>query len=138
MRGLLALVLVLFGCSLACQQPVATGGGGTAEEGLAGQAGPTATVAAATERTSAGDMPGEPSEQSLVTIESPVTTCFPHRGLHSWSWWKTFLRWSPDGREIFVTRGPVLFAAKTDGTSVRAIARGPVDFLKVISTMIPL
>ena len=70
-------------------------------------------------------------------LENPVVTCFPRYGIHSRSWWKTFLRWSPDVRQIFVTQGPVLHAAGADGTSVRTIARGPVDQLQVLSTMIP-
>jgi len=67
----------------------------------------------------------------------PDGTCIPRIGIQSWHWWRTFLRWSPDGREILVTRGPVLHSATVDGTSVRTIVRGPVDHLDVMSTMLP-
>ena len=63
-------------------------------------------------------------------------TCRPSPAF-ALSWWETFLQWTPDGRQIFVTRGPVLHAATADGSGLQAIARGPVEKAKVLSTMIP-
>ena len=135
MRGL--LVLICFGCLVACQPSAEVRAGGTVEQGLGGQAESTQKAGGQTDRDKDSDVAGASAGQSLETIERPVTTCIPLYGIHSWSWWKTFLRWSPEGREIFVTRGPVLFAASADGVSVRTITRGPVDHLDVMSTMIP-
>lgn len=97
----------------------------------------TQIAEASTERDRDSDVDGAGGGRWPTTDEDPNRACFPQRGMHSWSWWQTFFRWSPDGREIFVTRGPVLFEASADGASVRTIARGPVDRPDVMSTMIP-
>ena len=100
---------------------------------------PTATADAAIEPDSTTAVGAAGDGQSVVVIHGPpLNTCHtpsPHR--YSWSWWKTFLQWSPDGRTIFLTRGPVLYAASADGASVSTIARGPVQYGSVVSTMLP-
>ncbi|MDE2901434.1 MAG: hypothetical protein OXP73_00240 [Chloroflexota bacterium] len=99
---------------------------------------PTATADAAIEPASTTAAGAAGDGQSVVAMHyAPMYTCYPSILSYSWSWWKTFLQWSPDGRTIFVTRGPVLFAASADGASVRTIARGPVESWSVMSTMLP-
>jgi len=99
---------------------------------------PTATADAAIEPASTTAAGAAGDGQSVVAMHyAPMYTCYPSILSYSWSWWKTFLQWSPDGRTIFVTRGPVLYAASADGASARTIARGPVESWSVMSTMLP-
>ena len=133
MLGAVLVLVVLMGCEARqADQPASI-----ERIGAVPRAEPTQTASGRTDRDTANNVAGASTGQSEAILEWPTHTCFPLYGIHSQSWWKTFLRWSPEGREIFVTLGPVLFAASADGARVRTIARGPVDHLEVMSTMIP-
>ncbi len=133
-------ILVLVVLALAACQPQAAGiRPPEPSAAVTPPAEPTAPAAAAIEPDSTTAAGAAGDGQKVVEIYGPpMNTCHtPPIHLYSWSWWKTFLQWSPDGRTIFVTRGPVLFAASADGASARSIARGPVQYGSVVSTMIP-
>lgn len=132
-------LLMLFVLALAACQPQAAGiRPPEPSAAVTPPAAPTAPAAAAIEPDSTTAAGAAGDGQSVVAMHwAPIFTCYPSVLRYSWSWWKTFLQWSPDGRTVFVTRGPVLFAASADGASVRTIARGPVRDWSVMSTMIP-
>lgn len=54
-------------------------------------------------------------------LEYGPSVCYPWRALYFWPW-EVFVEWGADG-EILFSQGPELFAARTDGSSVRRIAQ---------------
>lgn len=88
-------------------------------------------------RVAARDAVGTRIRTSFITADE---TCWPS-GVFAWSWWETFLQWTPDGRQILVTRGPVLYSASVEGSGLQIVTRGPVkepaETSRVLSTMIP-
>ena len=70
-----------------------------------------------------GESPPKPTPRVETLSIAPINTnCHAQR-----EWFRLttgiFVEWSPDGREVYFSQGPELFAVTADGSTVRRVAR---------------